>query len=395
MIRYCPPMAEGNELFARGASEANASAASALHGTGILPYQQIKALIRDHEIWGEQDLLPDQVQPASLDLRLGRVAYRVRASFLPGESATVAEKIQQFALHEIDLTKGACLERDCVYVVPLLERLQLSSRISAAANPKSSTGRLDIFTRIIADNSRAFDEMLAGYQGMLYAEIVPRTFSVIVRQGSRLSQIRFRRGTPSTSASQLRRLHEQFRLVDSENPNLRGDAIAVTLDLMGEERGGLVGWRAKKHAELVDVDARAVYDPLDFWDSIPLRPGRGLVLDPADFYVLATREAVVVPPDHAAEMLPNDTQVGEFRVHYAGFFDPGFGYDPAGGHGSRAVLEVRSRDVPFVLEHGQTVGWLRYEKLAATPDRLYGGTLGSHYQGQGLQLGRQFKPVAG
>ncbi|HXQ41688.1 MAG TPA: 2'-deoxycytidine 5'-triphosphate deaminase [Candidatus Udaeobacter sp.] len=388
-------MAESNELFARSAGEANAGAASALQGTGILPYQQIKALIRDHEIWGEQDLLPDQVQPASLDLRLGRVAYRVRASFLPGESATVAEKIQQFALHEIDLTRGACLERDCVYVVPLLEHLQLSSRISAAANPKSSTGRLDIFTRIITDNGRSFDEMPASYQGMLYAEIVPRTFSIIVRQGSRLSQIRFRRGTPGTSASQLRRLHEQFRLVDSENPNLRGDAIAVTLDLTGEERGGLVGWRAKKHAELVDVDARSVYDPLDFWDAIALRPGRGLVLDPADFYVLATREAVVVPPDHAAEMLPNDTQVGEFRVHYAGFFDPGFGYDPAGGRGSRAVLEVRSRDVPFVLEHGQTVGWLRYEKLAATPDRLYGGMLGSHYQGQGLQLGRQFKPVVG
>jgi dCTP deaminase len=388
-------MAEGNELFGRAAGEANAGGTAALQGTGILPYQQIKALIRDHEIWGEQDLLSDQVQPASLDLRLGRIAYRVRASFLPGENATVAEKIQQFALHEIDLTRGACLERDCVYVVPLLERLRLSSRISAAANPKSSTGRLDIFTRIITDNGRAFDEMPAGYQGMLYAEIAPRTFSVIVRQGSRLSQIRFRRGTPGTSASQLRRLHEQFRLVDAENANLRGDAIAVTLDLLGEERGGLVGWRAKKHAELVDVDARAVYDPLDFWDPIALRPGRGLVLDPADFYVLATREAVVVPPDHAAEMLPNDTQVGEFRVHYAGFFDPGFGYDPAGGRGSRAVLEVRSRDVPFVLEHGQTVGWLRYEKLAATPDRLYGGPLGSHYQGQGLQLGRQFKPVTG
>ena len=385
-------MAESNELFARDGAE-SAGAAGVLQGTGILPYQQVKALIRDHEIWGEQDILPDQVQPASLDLRLGRVAYRVRASFLPGEQASVAQKIQQFALHEIDLSRGAVLERDCVYVVPLLERLKLSTRISATANPKSSIGRLDVFTRLITDRGRAFDEVQAGYDGMLYAEIAPRTFSVVVRQGSRLSQIRFRRGTPGTSASQLRRLHEQFRLVDDEKANLRGDAVAVTLDLMGEDRGGLVGWRAKKHAELIDVDARSVYDPLDFWDAITLRPGRGLVLDPADFYVLATREAVVVPPDHAAEMLAYDTQVGEFRVHYAGFFDPGFGYDPAGGRGSRAVLEVRSRDVPFVLEHGQTVGWLRYEKLAAAPDRLYGGTLGSHYQGQGLQLGRQFRPI--
>jgi dCTP deaminase len=382
-------MAEPSELFSPGAG----SPVSPLQGTGILPYQQIKAMIRDHEIWAEEDIRPEQVQPASLDLRLGPVAYRVRASFLPGETSTVAEKIQQFALHEIDLRGGAVLEKDCVYVVPLMERLQLSSRISAAVNPKSSTGRLDIFTRLIVDRSRSFDEVEAGYQGMIYAEIAPRTFSVIVRQGSRLSQIRFRRGTPNTSASALRRLQEQFRLVDDDKANLRGDSIAVTLDLKGEDRGGLVGWKAKKHAELVDVDAKGVYEPLDFWDPISLRPGRGMVLDPADFYILATREAVVVPPDHAAEMLPSDTQVGEFRVHYAGFFDPGFGYDPAGGQGSRAVLEVRSRDVPFVLEHGQTVGWLRYEKLASTPDRLYGGTLGSNYQGQGLQLGRQFKPV--
>ena len=383
-------MAEPSELFSAGA----ANPASQPQGTGILPYQHIKALIRDHEIWAEEDIRSEQVQPASLDLRLGPVAYRVRASFLPGESSTVAEKIQQFALHEIDLRSGAVLEKDCVYVVPLQERLQLSSRISAAVNPKSSTGRLDIFTRLIVDRSRGFDEVEAGYQGMIYAEIVPRTFSVIVRQGTRLSQIRFRRGSPNTSASALRRLQEQFRLVDDENANLRGDSIAVTLDLRGEDRKGLVGWKAKRHAELVDVDAKGVYDPLDFWEPIPLRSGRGLVLDPADFYILATREAVVVPPDHAAEMLPSDTQVGEFRVHYAGFFDPGFGYDPAGGQGSRAVLEVRSRDVPFVLEHGQTVGWLRYERLAAPPDRLYGGTLNSNYQGQGLQLGRQFKPVS-
>ena len=383
-------MVEPSELFTGAPATAPVSP---LQGTGILPYQQIKALIRDHEIWAEDDIRPEQVQPASLDLRLGPVAYRVRASFLPGESSSVAEKISQFALHEIDLRNGAVLEKDCVYVVPLLERLQLSTRISAAVNPKSSTGRLDIFTRLIVDRSRAFDEVEAGYQGMIYAEIVPRTFSVIVRQGTRLSQIRFRRGSPNTSASALRRLHEQFRLVDDDKANLRGDSIAVTLDLLGEDRGGLVGWKAKRHAELVDVDAKGVYEPLDFWEPISLRPGRGMVLDPADFYILATREAVVVPPDHAAEMLPSDTQVGEFRVHYAGFFDPGFGYDPAGGQGSRAVLEVRSRDVPFVLEHGQTVGWLRYEKLAAAPDRLYGGSLGSNYQGQGLQLGRQFKPV--
>jgi dCTP deaminase len=387
------PTSDG--LFGKAGIEETRGAGSALQGSGILPYQQIKALIRDHEIWSETDILPAQVQPASLDLRLGPLAYRVRASFLPGESASVADKIQQFAMHEIDLRAGAVLERDCVYVVPLLERLRLSSRISAAANPKSSTGRLDIFTRLIVDRGRAFDEVPVGYEGMLYAEIAPRTFSVIVHEGSRLSQIRFRRGSGAgSSPTNLRRLQEQYRIVNDEKAILRADSIAVTLDLLPRTQGGVVGWKAKKHAELVDVDARALYEPLDFWDPITLRPGRGLVLDPADFYVLATREAVMVPPDHAAEMLAYDTQVGEFRVHYAGFFDPGFGFDPAGSEGSKAVLEVRSRDVPFVLEHGQTVGWLRYERLAAAPDRLYGLPLGSHYQGQGLQLGRQFKPVA-
>jgi dCTP deaminase len=387
------PISDG--LFGKAGNEETRGAGSAMQGSGILPYQQIRALIRDHEIWSETDILPGQVQPASLDLRLGPLAYRVRASFLPGDNASVADKIRQFAMHEIDLRRGAVLERDCVYVVPLLERLRLSSRISAAANPKSSTGRLDIFTRLIVDRGRAFDEVPGGYEGMLYAEIAPRTFSVIVHEGSRLSQIRFRRGSgPGSSPTNLRRLQEQYRLVNDENAILRADSIAVTLDLLPSAQSGVVGWKAKKHAELVDVDARGLYEPLDFWDPISLRPGRGLVLDPADFYVLATREAVMVPPDHAAEMLAYDTQVGEFRVHYAGFFDPGFGFDPAGGEGSRAVLEVRSRDVPFVLEHGQTVGWLRYERLAAAPDRLYGLPLGSHYQGQGLQLGRQFKPVA-
>src|SRR5215470_15964085 len=248
-------MSDSKELFGKATEE---QAAQVQPGTGILPYQQIRALIRDNEIWSEVDMLPAQVQPASLDLRLGPVAYRVRASFLPGEGATVAQKIQQFALHEIDLTKGAVLEKDCVYVVPLLERLRLSSRIAAAANPKSSTGRLDIFTRLITDRCRAFDEVPVGYQGPLYAEIVPRTFSVIVRQGSRLSQIRFRRGSAGSSAANLRRLQEQYRLVDDEHAPMRGDSIAVTLDLAGTGERGLVGWRAKKHAELVDVDARDV-----------------------------------------------------------------------------------------------------------------------------------------
>lgn len=378
-----------------------APASAALSGTGILPYQAIREMLRANEILAPHTPIElSQVQPASLDLRLGAVAYRVRASFLPGPAARVEEKLQDLGMHQVDLRPGAVLEKGCVYMVPLQEQLQLPSRISAFANPKSSTGRLDVFTRLIADRTTAFDRIEAGYVGPLYLEVAPRTFSIKVRAGDRLNQIRFRRGQPATSAAALKRLHEQFRLTDAPpgRENIRDDSISVSLDLSGDETNGLIGFRAKPHADVIDVSRHAFYDPLDFWEPIYRRDGRGIVLSPSEFYILATKEAVTVPPDHAAEMMAYDALVGEFRVHYAGFFDPGFGYAPeAGGarraSGAKAVLEVRSHDVPFMLEHEQTVGWLRYEKLAATPDRLYGQGVGSSYQGQGLMLAKQFKPL--
>jgi dCTP deaminase len=360
--------------------------------TGILPSQTIAELVRAREIDALDPILPDQIQPASLDLRLGDVAWRVRASFLPGPGVKVADKIDQFGMHRIDLRPGAVLEKGCVYIVPLIEHVRLGARVSAFANPKSSTGRLDVFTRLIVDGGSAFDRVAPGHAGPLYAEIAPRTFSIVVRKGSRLNQLRLRRGSPPTSESQLRRLHEQVRLVDAEpgKETIREDVIGVTLDLRGAGPGALVGYRAKKHTDVIDVDRRHHYDPAGFWDPLHHRPGEGIILNPDDFYILATKETVAVPPDHAAEMVAYDTMVGEFRVHYAGFFDPGFGFERSGG-GSRAVLEVRSHEVPFLLEHEQIVGWLRYERLTAVPDRLYGQGIGSHYQGQGLQLGKQFR----
>jgi dCTP deaminase len=385
-------MAEAlRSLFPAGPEDARTGAQ---HGTGILPSQTIRELVRAHEIEAAEEIRADQIQPASLDLRLGRVAYRVRASFMPGADARVMDKVAQFGMHEIDLTAGAVLEKGCVYIVPLLEAVRLGSRISAFANPKSSTGRLDIFTRVIVDGASEFDRIGRGYHGALYAEIAPRTFSVVVRTGSRLNQLRLRRGSPAVSASALRRLQEDVRLVDrapGEAP-MRDDSIGLTLDLHGDPETGLVGFRAKKHTDVIDVDKRAYYDPLDFWDPIHRRPGRGIVLNPDDFYILATKEAVTVPPDHAAEMVAYDTLVGEFRVHYAGFFDPGFGHGPGGG--AKAVLEVRSHEVPFILEHEQIIGWLRYERLTDVPDKLYGPDIGSTYQGQGLKLAKQFKPPA-
>src|SRR5215813_13684678 len=329
---------------------------------GILPDRMIDALARAGAIVPARPFVPGQIQPASLDLRLGDVAYRVRASFLPGPGTSVADRIAALKLHQINLGEGAVLETGCVYIVPLQERLALPADVAASANPKSSTGRLDVFTRVIADGTRGFDRIAAGYHGPLYIEISPKTFPVLVREGSRLSQIRFRRGHALLDAETLRALHARERLVDSDDADV-SEGVAVGVDLSGLGPGGLVGYRAKRHTGLIDVERRGGYSVLDFWEPMQARPDKSLILDPNEFYILASKEAVQVPPDYAAEMVPFDPLVGEFRVHYAGFFDPGFGYAGAGGKGARAVLEVRSREVPSSLEHGQIVGRLVYEKM--------------------------------
>jgi dCTP deaminase len=361
---------------------------------GILPDRMIAALAADGAIVPTRPFAADQIQPASLDLRLGAIAYRVRASFLPGRTS-VAQRIADLKLHEFSLAEGAVLETGCVYIVPLLESMALPKDVAAAANPKSSTGRLDVFTRVIADQTRGFDRIGAGYRGPLYAEISPRTFPVLVREGSRLSQIRFRHGHAQLDADELRDLHAQERLVDDAAADV-SEGVTFSVDLSGSLLSptggdGIVGYRAKRHTGLIDVERRAGYTVLDFWEPITARPDKSLILDPNEFYILASKEAVQVPPGYAAEMVPFDPLVGEFRVHYAGFFDPGFGYAGAGGTGSRAVLEVRSREVPFILEHGQIVGRLVYEKMLATPDTLYGTGIGSNYQAQSLKLSKHFK----
>ena len=362
-------------------------------GQGVFADTALRELIATNQIVADEAIDDGQVQPASLDLRLGRFAYRVRASFLPG-GAAVQEKLRSFTMHRIDLEDGAVLERGCVYIVPLQERLQLQSGISALANPKSSTGRLDIFTRVITDGASSFDKIPGGYNGPLYLEVAPRTFSVLVRKGTRLTQIRFQRGSDIKVGVSVTDLHKRTPLISgiSGEPLFRDKLVGVTIDLEGAAETGLVGFRAKKHSDVIDVDCRERYDVAAFWDPIVTRERR-LILDPDDFYILVTRESVTIPPDFAAEMVAYDTMVGEFRVHYAGFFDPGFGHGGE-GRGSRAVLEVRSHEVPFLLEHGQTVGWLRYERLTAPPARLYGAGSGSSYQKQGLQLAKQFKRIS-
>ena len=362
------------------------------HSTGILPAQLLRQMIRAGEIAAANPIAETQIQPASLDLRLGRRGWRVRASFLPGPGNDVGRSIADLGMHEIDLGQGAVLERGCVYIVPLQEHLKLGYRVTGFANPKSSSGRLDVFTRLIVDGAAAFDRIEDGYAGPLYAEIAPRTFSVLVREGDTLNQLRIRRGSPRTTDTSLKRLQEEVTLVHGREDGADIDhGIAVSVDLAGEGQGALIGYRARRHTGLIDLGKVDHYDPLDFWEPIHRRGPARLILDPDDFYILASREAVTVPPDHAAEMQPFNPLVGEFRVHYAGFFDPGFGHAGADGQGARAVLEIRSREVPFVLEHGQTVARLIYERLTAQPDKVYGPGIGSSYQRQGLQLSKQFK----
>jgi dCTP deaminase len=333
---------------------------------GILPCQSIEALISSGAIRSTSPFAPDQVQPASLDLRLGARAWRVRASFLPGAGRTVVDRVADVAMHELDLSVGAVLEKGCVYIAELAESLTLPPGISARANPKSSTGRVDVFVRLLTDRGSAFDDVITGYSGPMYLEIAPQTFSVLVRTGTRLNQLRLKRGQP-----------QRLSVVD------------VGVDLTG----ALAGFRGRRHAGVVDLDHENGHDPRDFWE--PLTPRHGeLLLDPGEFYILASKSAVEIPVLQAAEMIPIDPAVGEFRVHYAGFFDPGFGTAEAGGQGSRGVLEVRSHETPFLLEDGQTVARLVFEPLTERPARLYGAD-GSHYQRQGLKLSKHFLPWDG
>ncbi|WP_368187758.1 2'-deoxycytidine 5'-triphosphate deaminase [Aestuariibius sp. HNIBRBA575] len=355
--------------------------------TGVLADHQIETLIASGGISASSPILNEQIQPASLDLRLGAIAYRVRASFLAGHGRTVADRLDELTMHKIALTGGAVLEKGCVYVIPLMEYLSLPDGMTAAASAKSSTGRLDLMTRVITDHGVEFDRIPDGYDGPLYAEICPQSFSVVAQPGQLLNQIIFRQGKTLLSDDELRAVHARSPIV-SGDPVI-SDGLGFSVDLQPRS-GDLVGYRAKRHTGVVDLANLDHYDPADYWEEVRTSQGR-IILDPGAFYILVSREAICIPPDCAAEMAPYLAMVGEFRVHYAGFFDPGFGWDGAGGAGSRGVLEVRCHEAPFVLEHGQVVGRLVYERMSAEPKALYGREIKSNYQGQGLKLSKHFK----
>ena len=373
---------------------------------GILSSQEILDLINKNIIKSDQGIDKDTIQPASIDLRLGVNGWRVPASFLPGKGNKVSSRLKDLAMHEFSLVDGAVLECGCVYIVKLLESVSLTDDLAGIANPKSSTGRLDVFTRLIVDGAQEFEDVPAGYQGPLYAEISPRTFSVLVRTGSRLNQLRIRRGFSFTSDKEMEILQEHVGLVRNQDdrnlPDKIKNGVPLSVDLIGEK--GLIGYKARKHSMLIDVDKPNFYKSEFFWEKITTEDlvyqtsysktdinSGGLILSPDAFYILASKEYVSVPSNYAAEMRAYDTKVGEFRAHYAGFFDPGFGLTELGASKTKAVLEVRSHDVPFLIEQGQTVCRLVYEPMANVPKHLYGETSGTNnYQAQGLKLAKHF-----
>jgi dCTP deaminase len=366
-----------------------------LHTTGILPSQDLLAYIRAGYISSAIPIEGAQLQPASLDLRLGPVAYQVRASFLPDATSPVMRKVEELTLQTLDLTQSCTLERGCVYIIPLLESLRLPKDVLAKANPKSTIGRIDLFTRLMTDYAGEFERVPRGYKGELYLEVAPRSFSVVVHQGNRLNQLRLMRGNPPSPDSRLNDLHQAETLIylDDDSP---GDphihkGLWISADLQGDDATDVVGYRARIGSPALNLDKVGHYDPNEFWVAIKKPRDGQVVLEPGEFYILASKERIRVPPAFAAEMVPYDPSVGEFRVHYAGFFDPGFGYGSDDVKGTRAVLEVRSHEVPFLLKHGQRIGRLVYERLLSVPEKVYGPSIGSSYQGQGLALSKQFR----
>jgi dCTP deaminase len=374
---------------------------------GILPYQQIAQLIARGVVTSDSPIEDRQIQPASLDLRLGKKAYRLISSFLP-ELSPISSRLDvldfyqsDLVMYEMDLTPGAILEKGHVYLVPLLEHLHLPATIRARANPKSTTGRLDVFTRVVTDLNAGFDEIRAGYRGPLYLEVVPRSFAIKVRTGDSLNQIRFVRGDATVPDTALQKIHASDSLLFHNSPNPKPlrpaefrteRGLFLRIDLTGSDReDGVIGYRAKKNSHVIDLSKIGHYAALDFWEPLKRHRQHSLLLEPEEFYILASKERIRVPSGYAAEMMAYEAACGELRTHYAGFFDPGFGYGEGAVRGTQVVLEVRPHDVPFLIHDGQTFFKVVYDRMMEKPIRLYGTTLGSSYQRQALTLSKHFK----
>jgi len=365
---------------------------------GVLPFQWLSRAIKEGWLVSPQQAITRaQLQPASLDLRLGPVAYRMRSSFLPGPDP-VEHKLAALTMYDIPLQPAAVLERGHVYLIPLLEELTLPAYLRGRTNPKSSTGRLDIFTRVITDRQSRFDDIQSGYRGRLYLEVFSRSFTIKVHHGLSLNQLRLFFGEAPLDDGALRQLYQVDPLLyDDDDQPIPIESVHLDSGIfMGVAAAGrtstLVGYKAKKNSDIIDLNKVEAYEPSAFWEPVHCSPTRPLILEPEEFYILTSKEKVCIPPAYAAELVAYDAGSGELRTHYAGFFDPGFGYGQGKSRGAKAVLEVRPHDVPFLVEDGQLFCKLCLESTAETPEVIYGAALHSHYQAQLLRLGKHFLP---
>ncbi|MFO0500557.1 MAG: 2'-deoxycytidine 5'-triphosphate deaminase [Pseudomonadota bacterium] len=362
---------------------------------GVLVDTQLKAFVAEGVIASEKPLDDGQIQPASMDVRLGAHAYRIQASVLPMRGETVEEAIKPLIMYDFSLSKQPrLLERGSIYMIKLQEGLKLPKGVSGIASPKSSTGRLDVFVRLLTDGGEVFDRVPDGYEGPLWLEVMPLTFPIKVRAGDRMLQLRLRSGETLVNDVALRALNAQTPLLHrracDEGPTTIDEGLWISIDLQHGSGNGVIGYRAKAHTQPVDLGKIGQHNWQTFWEPIPLTADQPLILYPEEFYIFASLEQVTVPPGYSAELVAYDTRVGELRLHYAGFFDPGWGMVNGKSEGTRAVLEVRAHDVPCVLRHGQRLGRFVYETLSEAPEKLYGQEIGSNYSGQGLKLAKYF-----
>ncbi len=372
--------------------------------SGVFSYQELKKALSEGVIRSDVPVEDGQIQPASIDLRLGPKAYRLVSSFLP-EGHGVLEKLHMpdmygsdLVMYEMDISRGGILEKGSVYLIPLMEELRLPRNVGGKANPKSTTGRLDIFTRVITDRNPRFDEIPPGYKGGLFLEVMPRSFTINVTEGLSLVQLRLRRGSCTLSDTSLKRLNREVRLLYDGEEHVANDrarianGVFMSVDLFGDPKSGIIGYKSKRNSHVVDLTKKNYYNIDDFWEPIFRNDKGTLILEPEEFYILASKERIRIPAGFASEMVPYEAGSGELRTHYAGFFDPGFGYGRKGEvKGTKAVLEVRAHDVPFMIAHGQTFCKLFFEKMSDLPEKVYGPKIGSSYQYQTITLSKQFR----
>ena len=372
---------------------------------GVLSFQRLKDAVADGVIRCEgASVAEEQIQPASVDLRLGSKAYRLISSFLP-ENRSVMDKLHaadiygsDLVMYETDISNGGILEKGHVYLIPIMEELALPPGVAGRANPKSTTGRLDIFARVLTDRTPRFDDIAPGYTGALFLEVLPRSFTIRVKQGLSLVQLRLMAGDCVLADEELKGLHDEAHILYEGDTHVSpGDinisrGLFMSVDLSGDGDKGIVGYKSKKSSHVVDLTKRNYYNIGDFWEPIHRNEKGTLILEPEDFYILSSKEKIRIPPEYAAEMAAYEAGSGELRTHYAGFFDPGFGYGSAGEvKGTKAVLEVRAHDVPFMIADGQTFCKLFFERMMEVPERVYGPRIGSSYQFQGITISKQFK----